>query len=327
MAEMVSGRKMTPADRGSNILMPGRSVDFSGHNPGGRFAAMATGFREPGILYAGETVALLTRHGKEAVIAPVLEPVLSCVVRHVTGFDTDRLGTFTREIARDGIQIEAARKKARIGMELARVPLGLASEGAFGPDPVMGAIPWNVECLLWIDDRLGIEVAGFAQGAAQSGHVLAKTWEDVTAFARRIGFPEHGMALRPEGENDDRIRKGLTDWKELAEHFFRALSLSSNGRVFLETDLRAHLNPTRQNMIRLAAQDLLVKLRSLCPACGLPGFSVIERLEGLPCADCRGPTREIRADVHGCLKCPHRTVVERDGAGSANPLYCDFCNP
>ena len=46
--------------------------------------------------YAGERIALLTQHGKERVIAPRIEPALGCVVEHVTGFDTDTLGTFTR---------------------------------------------------------------------------------------------------------------------------------------------------------------------------------------------------------------------------------------
>ena len=43
--------------------------------------------------------------------------------------------------SRAGTQIEAARKKARLGMELAGLPLGLASEGAFGPDPMTGMFP------------------------------------------------------------------------------------------------------------------------------------------------------------------------------------------
>jgi len=53
---------------------------------------------------------------KERVIAPVLEPALGCQIELVDGFDTDQLGTFTRDIPRDGTQLEAARKKARIGM-------------------------------------------------------------------------------------------------------------------------------------------------------------------------------------------------------------------
>ena len=48
-------------------------------------------------LYAGRRVALLTQHGKERGIAPVLEPALGCRIERVTGYDTDLLGTSTRE--------------------------------------------------------------------------------------------------------------------------------------------------------------------------------------------------------------------------------------
>ena len=85
--------------------------------------------------YANHRVALLTQHGNEHVIGPVLNAALGCRVERVTGYDTDRLGTFTRDIPRAGTQIEAARKKARISMELAELSLGLASEGSFGVDP------------------------------------------------------------------------------------------------------------------------------------------------------------------------------------------------
>ena len=284
-----------------------------------------------GSLYAGERVALLTKHGKEGVIAPVLEPGLGCAIERVSGYDTDLLGTFTREIPRDGTQIEAARKKARIGMDLSRMPLGLASEGSFGPDPILGAVSWNVECLVFIDDRLGIEVSGWSQGEARSGHLLAEDWGAVREFALRVGFPDHGVVLRPGGmpgeENDMRIRKEIPDWTALEGAFREARSLSPSGRVFLEIDLRAHANPTRREMIRRAAENLLEKIRSLCPACGLPGFSKVELVKGLSCADCGSPTNEVRAEVHGCLKCAHRAVRERSGPGKGNPLYCDYCNP
>lgn len=89
-------------------------------------------------VHTGQRVALLTRHGKEQVSAPVLDLALGCRVERVDGYDTDLLGTFTRDIARAGTQLEAACKKARIGMELSYFPLGLASEGSFGPDPFTG---------------------------------------------------------------------------------------------------------------------------------------------------------------------------------------------
>ncbi|MHB8369797.1 MAG: DUF6671 family protein [Leptospirales bacterium] len=283
--------------------------------------------KAPFSLYVGIRVALLTRHGKERVIAPVLEPELGCLIEHVSSYDTDLLGSFTREIAREGTQIGAARRKARLGMELAKVPVGLASEGSFGADPMTGMIPWNVECIVWIDDRLGIEVVGFAQGFARFSHVLAENWEDAETFARQSGFPEHHMVVRPEGEADLRIFKGISYWEELEELFEKALDLSANGRVFLEVDLRAHANPTRMDNIRLATLDLLKKLQSQCPSCGMPGFSMVERVEGLPCSDCGSPTREYRAEIHCCQKCAHRSIQARPGRHYADPQFCDYCNP
>ncbi|XXG30912.1 MAG: DUF6671 family protein [Ferrovum myxofaciens] len=148
-------------------------------------------------VYNGSTAALLTQHGKERVIAPVLDIALACRVERVSGFDTDTLGTFTREIPRPGTQLEAARKKARIGMELSGLPLGLASEGSFGPDPFTGMFSWNMEMIVWIDDTLGIEVVGVASGPASFSHRLTAKWEDAEEFARQAGFPEHPSGGAP----------------------------------------------------------------------------------------------------------------------------------
>lgn len=277
--------------------------------------------------YSGQAVALLTQHGKEQVISPVLEAAIGCQVAHVTGYDTDLLGTFTREIPRAGTQIETARRKARIGMQLAGLPFGLASEGSFGPDPMMGMFPWNVEYLVWIDDLNDIELVGVAQAKANFAHLLARDWATVEPFARRWGFPAHYLVIRPEHENDPRIRKGISSWKELEAGFAWAKDESANGQVLLETDVRAHANPTRMSNIRNAAEDLANKLRSRCPSCSLSGFWIIERIPGLPCADCGSPTRESLAEIHGCVKCPHRLTYERTEGNTADPGRCNFCNP
>lgn len=89
-------------------------------------------------LYQGCSVALLTQHGKEKLIAPILEPSLGCRIVHVTSYDTDQLGTFTGEIKRIENQINTARKKAKIGMSLNSSKIGIASEGAFVADPFSG---------------------------------------------------------------------------------------------------------------------------------------------------------------------------------------------
>ena len=277
--------------------------------------------------YAGRRIALLTQHGKEGVIAPVLDVALGCRVERVGGYDTDQLGTFTRDIPRAGTQIEAARRKARIGMELLGLPLGLASEGSFGADPMVGMFPWNVEFLIFIDDKQGLEIAGRAYGKASHAHVLTGDWTAAEAFARQAEFPAHHLVVRPDGENDPRLRKGIAAWTKLEAAFAWAQAQSASGQVFLETDLRAHANPTRMEVIRRAAGDLVARLRSPCPACGAPGFWLVERVAGLPCGDCGAPTREIRAEVQGCVTCAHRETRERTEPPYADPGRCDYCNP
>ena len=292
--------------------------------PAKRGGAIST---PPPSIYAESPVALLTQHGKEGVIASVLDTALGCRVERVTGYDTDLFGTFTREIPRAGMQLEAARKKARVGMELSGLSLGLASEGSFGPDPMVGMFPWNVELLIFLDDERGLEIVGVAQGKANVSHLLTADWAVAVAFAKRAQFPAHHLVVRPESEDDPRIRKGIAAWAELEAVFAWALAESGNGRVFVETDVRAHANPTRMDNIRLAAEDLVKKLRSLCPACSTPGFWIVERVDGLPCVDCGAPTREPRAEVHGCLKCAHRLTRERTDRQYADPGRCDYCNP
>jgi len=217
-------------------------------------------------IYAGRRVAFLTQHGKEQVVAPVLEPGLGCVIEHVTGFDTDQLGTFTRDVPRPGSQLDAARRKARKGMELSGLSLSLASEGSFGPDPFSGMFPWNVELLVWLDDSLGIEVVGMAQGAARSSHLQSGDWVEVEAFAARVDFPSHQLVLRPQSQDDPCIHKGITDAGRLRACFDECLAQSSNRQVFVETDLRAFANPSRMKYIEQAARDLFQRIQSCCPS-------------------------------------------------------------
>jgi hypothetical protein len=128
--------------------------------------------------FVQQRITLLTQHGKEQVINPVLESALGCTVEHIQGYDTDLLGTFTRDIPRDGTQLDAARKKARMGMTLSGLPVGVASEGSFGPDPFTGMFTWNVEMVVLLDDRTGLEVVGVSQAAAQCGDVVTADWNE-----------------------------------------------------------------------------------------------------------------------------------------------------
>lgn len=272
-------------------------------------------------------IALLTRHGKERALAPVLESVLGGIVQRIDDFDTDTLGSFTREIPRAGTQIEAARKKARIGMTHAGLARGLGSEGAFGADPVTGLLPWNVEVVVLIDDVLDIEIVGMAQGAAMHAHREVGDWQAAAAFARDARFPGHHLVVRADDQHDPCYEKGIDTWAALEAAFLRAQARSARGRVFLESDLRAHANPTRMALIGRAAGDLAARYRSKCPRCSSPGFSVVERQGGLPCSACDAPTREMHAEVFKCQKCTHTERRVRTDLTHADPGRCDLCNP
>ena len=279
--------------------------------------------------YAGQRIAFLTQHGKEKVVSPILAKALGCRVERVTGFDTDELGTFTRDIPRYGSQLDAARRKARIGMQLSGASLGLASEGSFGPDPHTGLFPWNVEMLLLIDDVRKIEVVGIHQGPASSDHAWINDWSELEAFAHRVGFPKQHLVLRPYSENDPRVRKGLADKSSLRTAFAWAKRLASDeAKIFVERDLRAHAHPERMANIGKAAYNLAEKLSSLCPECGAPGYSAIERATGLPCAECGLPTGEHRGQIWGCPGCNFREErLREDSVAVADPAHCDYCNP
>ena len=281
--------------------------------------------------YRNARIAFLTQHGKERVLAPIFADAFGARVEVVAGFDTDTLGTFTRETPRAGTQLEAARRKAQLAIELSGAELGLGSEGAFVPGP-FGLGSWNLELVVLVDRTHGIEVVGRADGAGRHLYACVATRDELRDFAARGGFPEHGLVVRPDDERDPRVQKGLhrglRDWPALEAAFDEAIRQSTQGAAFIESDLRAHLNPTRMAVIAGAGRDLVARLRAACRACGARGFGVVGRVPGLPCADCGAPTREAIADEFACVRCEHREARARaDGPTEASPAVCDHCNP
>jgi hypothetical protein len=275
--------------------------------------------------YSGRRFSLMTQHGKERVVGPLFSEALGATVELARGFDTDSLGTFTREVKRPASQIEAARDKAKVGMEILGSTFGIASEGSFGQGP-FAWFPWNVEVVILVDAVRNIEIVGSAQGHSSHHHELVSTMEELRLFAERAEFPGHGLVVRPDGADDPRIRKGITDRDTLLESFRLALAESLTGKVFVESDLRADMNPTRMSMIQRATEDLIHRMKSQCPICHFPGYWVAERLPGLPCADCGSPTNEARAERWACVAGEHseeRPTSKR----SANPGNCNECNP
>jgi hypothetical protein len=276
--------------------------------------------------YEGARFALLTRHGKAQAISPPLRETFGATLELIDGFDTDTLGTFTREVPRAGTQLEAARRKALLACELSGLFLRLGSEGAFAPGPY-GLGAWNHELLVLVDRERGLEVVGRAFEPGLHHHETVHTLNELHSFARTAGFPEHALVLRPNGPDDPRTTKGIDSWLALGAAFDVTQREAVRGSVFVENDLRAHKHPSRMALIGRAAGDLMDRLRRRCPGCDAPGFGVVAVVTGLPCGDCGEPTRVPRADELGCVRCPRRELRPRDAQPLAEPSQCPFCNP
>ena len=276
--------------------------------------------------YENIKISLLTKHKKEKVIAPKFIKMFDAEIIHTDTFDTDELGTFTRDKARYGNQLDAARRKARIGMEITGLKYGIASEGSFISDPFIGLLPWNHEIIIFIDDILGIEIIGSSKSAAVSRQSKIRNWKELAKFARLNKFPTHHLVLRPDDENHPVFQKGISNRIILEEAFNQAMILSKTKKVYVEHDLRAHANPTRMKNIANATTDLIHKLKSLCPNCHTPGFQITKVKSGLPCAICDMETRETFEKIFTCNTCDYEKseFVKKE---KADPAKCDFCNP
>ncbi len=79
--------------------------------------------------YAGKHVSFLTQHGKEALLGSLFTERLGCELIRAVGYDTDQLGTFTRDVNRRGTQLAAARFKAEKPLSFRAVRLAWAVRG------------------------------------------------------------------------------------------------------------------------------------------------------------------------------------------------------
>ncbi len=276
--------------------------------------------------YQNQKISLLTKHGKELVIGEELS-ALDCQLIHIFDFDTDQLGNFTRGVPRAGSQIEAAHKKARIGMNLSKLPIGIASEGAFSADPVIGMMAWNTELVLLIDTIHDIELVGYADGKAQHSSKTVSSLSELMNSLDGFGFPEHYLVLRPDHANYTRFISGINSIKGLEDAFEWAMRESKTSSVFVENDLRAFANPTRMHNIAKATQQLVQKMRSYCPQCNSPGFWITKKIIGLPCRDCGEPTLQAFGNYWECPKCPFNQEERFEKTSSADPRFCNLCNP
>jgi hypothetical protein len=295
--------------------------------PAGGRAVRPAADPEPLVSYAGRGAALATKHDKLPLIAPALGVIGLDVV--VAAVDTDRLGTFTGEIPRPGPPLETAVAKARLGMGATGTPLGLASEGSIGPHPASPLLVVDVEIVVLVDDDRDVVVWAVATGTDVVAAAQAvEPGQDLTGLPDRFDLPEHAAIVRPNQGLPPPVLKGLRRLADIEAAVAACAAASPDGRARVETDLRAHVCPSRRPVIRLAAERLAERLAARCPVCASPGWGPVDAVRGIPCAWCATPVDAVRAEIDGCPACGHRAeraVVAR--GVTADPGRCPRCNP
>ncbi len=277
--------------------------------------------------YAGMTIALATMHGKADALAPAFA-TLGVSLAVPAGIDTDALGTFSGEIPRLQPPLETAIAKARLAMAAAGLPLGLATEGSFGPDPLIGFVAMHREVAVLVDD-LHVQVVCEWRNSHETNfasRVVGSASELDEVQLGRWGFPMHALIVR--GEPSGPVIKSLHDRSGLEDAIAACVAGSPMRQARIETDMRAHLNPTRMRQISQLGERLVERLRCCCPRCRAPGFGRVDVVTGLPCGWCGSPTAAVLAEIHGCAACSERLQLPRsDGLRQSDPAQCDLCNP
>ncbi|MBM3115108.1 DUF6671 family protein [Jeongeupia naejangsanensis] len=226
-------------------------------------------------------ILIATMHGKEAVLAPALA-LLGFQVLLPVDYDTDALGTFSGDIRRPGTAFEAALEKARRACDATGVPRAVASEGSYRPSQSLFPGARNVELLAFVDRESGVEFVEYLTDVPTrfvKGRVPADPAAPETrALLAEIGWPAIRAMVVPNDPGEgvvlpEQVFKGIDHEAALAEAFRVCATHSDDGLVHLETDLRAHMNPTRMASVALVGTRLIERLRQEGYASAHPQFA------------------------------------------------------
>ena len=270
---------------------------------------------------------IVSMHKKQEVIAPLLSSELGIICTPLEAVDTDALGTFSGELERKGSPLEALRAKCQLAIDCGWDDIVIASEGSFGPHPQMYFAYADDEWVMLKDVKHNLEILG--RHVSSHTNFNAKEvsdWKALQLFAEQVKFPSHALILRPAVDVYSEMQKGISTWEKL-EEVFHSLK-ETFGSVYVETDMRAHFNPSRMAVIQRATEDLVRMLKSVCPSCNAPGYGVVEVFPGLPCESCGMPTASTLKHLYRCQHCSHSSEhLYPRGKKKESPMYCSFCNP
>lgn len=278
--------------------------------------------------YRNQRVALATIHGKDRAIAAPFWRVLHAEVVVAESLDTDALGTFSGEIPRPAPLVETCLQKAALAFSSLDVDCAIASEGSYGPIDAVPLVPSGVEIMAFVDRRRGVKLVETLLTHRTNWRLYRFKAGDPTvpAALKEIGFPRFGAFVMRNSDFNG-AHKDLATVEQVIDAVNREAKRSADGQALLISDMRAHRNPMRMQVLRALGWKLAKRLECLCPKCRTPGFGPIESRRGLPCEGCGEATHWINFEIDGCNVCGHATARPRkDGRRTAPKLACKACN-
>lgn len=278
-------------------------------------------------MFKGRTVVIATKHRKERVISPLFEIALGVKCFTAENFDTDLLGTFSGEVERKNDPVSTLREKCLLAMEMSGCDLGIASEGSFGSHPSIPFVQADDEFIIFIDKKNNLEIIERALSTDTNFSVEeVKSRKALIDFAHRTKFPSHAIIMQASDYDFTGLVKGIDTWELLSKSY--DFFYKNYGQAYVLTDMRALYNPTRMGVIKKAAEKLVTKINSLCPECQTPGFSITESKRGLPCEQCKLPTKSTLSYIYVCAKCSF-IKEERypNNKQFEEAMFCGYCNP
>jgi hypothetical protein len=272
-------------------------------------------------------IVLASKHEKLQLIEPAFRQVLQSKMREVA-VDTDQLGTFSGEIERKDPPRETAIKKARLGIEATGIPLGLASEGSIGSDPIIPWIQSDHELIVLVDaERNRIYSESFLSREITIASIEITAGDSLEDFLKRADFPRHALIVQPISPTSPVFFKGIRELADLNTAIVQSIEKSKLSKVRIQSDLRAMHSPSRRENIRKAAELLATRIAAQCPRCNEPGWGKIGFNYGVPCSDCGEVNPDLaRAELLGCDICKHQirgTLLNLE----IDPSRCHYCNP
>ena len=277
------------------------------------------------MIYKDKSVLLATKHNKEQVIEPVFREKLACNLC-VEYIDTDQFGTFTGEVPRPLSPYETCVLKAKQAAKEKNYALSMASEGSFGPQPLNPFIPYAHEIMVFVDLENDWVIS--EQLVTFNTNYKMITFDQDTqldSFLKSVHFPSHALTLQ-SSDRKDTLQKGIRCHHTLQTSL--ELGFKKYNDLFLATDMRAMMNPTRMNTLAELAEKLAIRINQGCPQCGTPGFGFKSVSGHLPCGLCGDETKMYQYEHWGCIRCDYQDQRSRsDQLEVADPTHCDYCNP